>query len=52
MPPSGSAILWTAAATDTTNSSATFAYQFSVASGGAMEVRRDYPPPTFLPGAP
>ena len=40
--PVGSAILWTATATDTTNSSATFAYQFSVAFGGATEVRRDY----------
>jgi arylsulfate sulfotransferase len=41
--PVGTTILWTAKATDSTNASATFTYQFSVGpSGQALQVVRDF----------
>ncbi len=41
--PVGTTVLWTAHATDTANSNATFVYQFKLGpSGGALQVRRDF----------
>lgn len=41
--PVGTTVTWTATASDSANSSATFTYQFSVGtSGGNLQVRRDF----------